>query len=480
MTTGEILQKKLKLSHLECIILKVVGFPVSLYYIFYNSRQTFPMTLPWIQKAMKQNYINIFNINLKKFVYTPPLDLKKFNGDITNSRFIICDIEGIWFQDLSKFKESTNFDLWFKGSKVVDKNGIPLIVYHGTQDMIFTEFDLNKTGSSTDTGMYGKGFYFTDSKNEAIRYSRGGRLIAVYLSMKRPYYIKNKTDIPKINVPNKTMEDLKNADKNYSILFTNFLKSKGYDGVIDKTSLPYQYIVFDSSQIKFIDSMDLNNLKEALVWGNLIKNRGVSPFTNFYRQERKTLGNTVNRIRFVGTEIINDNDVDLNFFIKATIFKKDSEGTIVGQKYPDKKELVPRTNDKKMFDVQNRKMLDNNDKIYHVTFRLKDFIKTYKVLYGENIVKNEDIKKIIMNSYVQINSDNPAWYWQGAAYNCKTFGGTISTKSIRAPKVWTSKRHGSIFYFLDKDSQDLVNNIHVFMNSICANIKSKLRVMGFK
>ena len=62
---------------------------------------------------------------------------------------------------------SDNFLNWFgdwindpaNASKVVDKNGEPLVVYHGSPNK-FTIFDKGKIGSTTDYGVFGIGFYF--------------------------------------------------------------------------------------------------------------------------------------------------------------------------------------------------------------------------------------------------------------------------------------------------------------------------------
>lgn len=58
-------------------------------------------------------------------------------------------------------------------SKVVDENGEPMVVYHGTPHYGFTVFDIGKFGER-DGGHYGKGFYFTPSKDYAASYAKPG------------------------------------------------------------------------------------------------------------------------------------------------------------------------------------------------------------------------------------------------------------------------------------------------------------------
>jgi hypothetical protein len=79
------------------------------------------------------------------------------------------------------------FKAWFGDSKVVDADGKPLVVYHGTA-ADFEAFDL----VFSKDGVQGKGFYFTTRKPLAEDYAYGanrdqeGRLIEAYVSLKNP------------------------------------------------------------------------------------------------------------------------------------------------------------------------------------------------------------------------------------------------------------------------------------------------------
>ena len=78
--------------------------------------------------------------------------------------------------------EQTNtpkFRNWFKDSKIVNADGTPKVMYHGSPND-FTVFDIKKARSS---GLYGKGFYFTDSASHGGTY---GKLYEVYLSIQNP------------------------------------------------------------------------------------------------------------------------------------------------------------------------------------------------------------------------------------------------------------------------------------------------------
>jgi hypothetical protein len=77
-----------------------------------------------------------------------------------------------WFGDWVNSPETS--------SKVVDENGEPLVVYHGT-DIIFNEFLKNKRIE----GRLGKGFYFTSSKDEANAY--GKEILQCFLKIDELY-----------------------------------------------------------------------------------------------------------------------------------------------------------------------------------------------------------------------------------------------------------------------------------------------------
>src|SRR4051794_9119966 len=80
------------------------------------------------------------------------------------------------------------FKRWFAHSKVVDDRGAPLLVYHGTKDKSFTEFDPAKIKS-------GVGFWFTSDRAQALGHTQSidrrgrtihGRVIEAYLSIQNP------------------------------------------------------------------------------------------------------------------------------------------------------------------------------------------------------------------------------------------------------------------------------------------------------
>lgn len=88
---------------------------------------------------------------------------------------------------------SPEFQRWFGDSKVVDENGEPLVVYHGTYGD-FTAFDSAFMYSGEGASHTGSGFYFTTNPESASRYAimkgdEGGQVMPVYLSLQKPLYI---------------------------------------------------------------------------------------------------------------------------------------------------------------------------------------------------------------------------------------------------------------------------------------------------
>lgn len=78
-------------------------------------------------------------------------------------------------QRIAKSAEALrNFWRWFGDSKVVDEQGRPLVVYHGT-NREFDTFDIKKAGFTTEAESSLYGFYFTSRKGIAEAYANIAR-----------------------------------------------------------------------------------------------------------------------------------------------------------------------------------------------------------------------------------------------------------------------------------------------------------------
>lgn len=171
--------------------------------------------------------------------------------------------EGIKYDKNGKADtNSPEFKKWFGDSKVVDENGKPLVVYHNT-DAKFSTFDKSKIGTKTDKGMHGRGFYFSNEKDQTYMY--GNRQMPVYLTIKNPLrlgrngqfedihgYGNAKKGIPSINSRSdyeKYKDQLPSIEE-----ITEMAKKDGYDGIIVKplSGAKDEYIVFEPTQIKSV------------------------------------------------------------------------------------------------------------------------------------------------------------------------------------------------------------------------------------
>lgn len=180
--------------------------------------------------------------------------------------------------------DSPQFKKWFGNSKVVDENGLPLIVYHGGRTK-FTIFDPSKTSVRTDLGRYGLAVsYFTPEKHIAARY--GSELYAVYLSIQNPlvindgktYYdvISNLGIVDKdeekrfqdqLNLLDK-IEKLSSSKRHeiykriaykMDLKIADRLKKSGYDGIYEPSANYWggkrpTWAVWNSRQIKMADN----------------------------------------------------------------------------------------------------------------------------------------------------------------------------------------------------------------------------------
>lgn len=148
----------------------------------------------------------------------------------------------------SKFslKDSEAFKKWFGDSKVVDKNGDPLVVYHAT-DSEFNVFDRSKLGDFTSGNTDWRpavrsaqiGFWFSDHDLAETVFTDPDKTKAVYLSIQKPYRTK--------------LDSLWNAlEHTRPETYVKRLQERGYDGlrVQDSEFGGVSYVAFEPTQIK--------------------------------------------------------------------------------------------------------------------------------------------------------------------------------------------------------------------------------------
>ena len=130
---------------------------------------------------------------------------------------------------ISLFEDFGSNPNLLKNTKVVDKDGKPLKVYHGTQ----SEFDtFNVPAWFTDNEKFAENF--SADWGELGTRTSSSRVIEAYLTIVNPY-----------------LTDDWDVTERLSAYYDD-LKKKGYDGVIFDDGIEREYIVFDQKQIKVI------------------------------------------------------------------------------------------------------------------------------------------------------------------------------------------------------------------------------------
>lgn len=140
--------------------------------------------------------------------------------------------------------DSPYFQRYFEGSKVVDADGEPLVVHHGTGED-FAAFEGDKAGETTGHMTAPLGHFFAVDRGSAERYAEKAaqgvpadeRVIDAYLSIKNP----------------KTMSldqfmAIDSQDEARALRAS--LQQQGYDGIHLTDAGKGQWIAFDPTQIK--------------------------------------------------------------------------------------------------------------------------------------------------------------------------------------------------------------------------------------
>ena len=146
--------------------------------------------LEW-KKKLSSNYGGLKGKELSKAIIADGFDgIVTVDESSNGTTKYVSEIVDFTSFDESKAlyqKEETvktpEFKSWFGKSKVVDSEGQPLVVYHGSPNE-FTEFSYDFTGQQGRSE--GAGFYFTDDKGTAEGYGKGGTVFEVYLNIKKP------------------------------------------------------------------------------------------------------------------------------------------------------------------------------------------------------------------------------------------------------------------------------------------------------
>lgn len=220
-----------------------------------------------IAPPLKGEVINVKGEKVVVFTCSSPLDMAKGRGGpIAN--FMRRDGIGylvnclpIGHERLSQNEimiTASNLDNVLK-----DKNGEPIVFYHGTRGESFSEFDTEKSGYN-----YGKGAYFTPDPNRASGYAQGewyreeddydsgARVYPVYINLSNPFITNSDAGVSDIGYKerSKPENDGKwNNNLGNAEIGNQILRDRGHDGIIKSWTWnandPLEVVVFHPSSI---------------------------------------------------------------------------------------------------------------------------------------------------------------------------------------------------------------------------------------
>lgn len=226
---------------------------------------------------------------------------------------------------------------YFQNTCMKTKDDTMLVCYHRTNHE-FDTFDKSKIGTSKDIGWLGQGFYFTTDNNYSKEY--GENEYKCYLNITNPFIINQATYEEKVEImdylranhpnygkengpielalqPSEEQHELTPKEFNggfffagmwqdYSAQFTEYVKSKGYDGILMDTpesGVVFEIVVFEPNQIKLTtnlyptkDDNFVDNSREYLRenWGKL-SNQERTEIAKLIAQQTKKQINRSNR-----------------------------------------------------------------------------------------------------------------------------------------------------------------------------------------
>ncbi|AAT47251.1 hypothetical protein F116p60 [Pseudomonas phage F116] len=138
---------------------------------------------------------------------------------------------------------SDAFKRWFGDSRVVDAEGEPLVVYHGTT-ADFSAFSREFLGEGDGNADFGDGFYFTDRADAASGYAQGdgGNVMPVYLNIQNP--ATNEV------MMSHEIQDVLDDGMGFADL-ADALAERDYDGIVfTHKSGGREFVVFSPEQVK--------------------------------------------------------------------------------------------------------------------------------------------------------------------------------------------------------------------------------------
>lgn len=210
---------------------------------------------PYIAVSTVEEYYNETNGSVSRRAYNlRAIKIEPAGGQLgisssssrpdTSSTISISDLYALVKQYDKDFKSKA------ANPALLNEDGTPKVVYHGTNSKAFTVFDSDKSGR-VKKNVLGDGYYFAAEEESATHY--GEHVMPVYLDIKNPYKVYAREGGMRAQMA----EDFKmdaNAISRGDI--QSILQVNGYDGVLlysSKYAADGDFstaVVFDNTQIK--------------------------------------------------------------------------------------------------------------------------------------------------------------------------------------------------------------------------------------
>ena len=363
--------------------------------------------------------------------------------------------------------KKSNLEFINNVSKVVDENGEPLVVYHRSPNK-FNTFDINKIGTTTDTGQYGKGFYFGVENDRA----EGNNVYEVFLNIRNPYNITKESRSSNIaytyNRPFNEWTDW--HKKNISKEEADLVNSK--DGIIDLVE-DNEFVVKNSNQIKSatdnigtfsrtddrIDYFETNNSEkvaesqEAL---DILKKEGITldnSLIDKYLSEVKA-SNPYHQIFKQIVGILKNNNIPINVVVNSSL------SNIAARKQDGFKTATIEINPTLLLDYL---MTDNKDNVkenlmkilthelvHAVTAEILNYHPSWAKIKGFNEAQTE-FSNNVWNLYLQCKEQLKGTEWYGLT-NAKEFIAVAPTDrnfQIELSKIKLDKNENAFKRFIN-------------------------------
>ena len=328
---------------------------------------------------------------------------------------------------------------YFKDSKVRDKDGNLMAVYHGTRGD-FNEFETKRTGQNYEDGYssLGRGSYFTNDKSIAEKFGEDStnegdlNIKETYIDIKNPFYAddiaRNDSKVlkeisEKYGIKEAEMFDGYNIIRilrSQGVDSTAVLQEYGYDGIIAED----EYVVFDSKQVKNIDNAKPTESKDIRY--SLSEDNKLNDYEQYLQSQEETL----EKAKGISENLYDDLKENMEAekqTIKGYLYRLTNSAPIRGIQEKDSfmsknRSDIDDYNGQQVADgkvqVIYLKKGDNEAKLSITEGRDKLwidelYVKNQKQGYGSEIVKAvkkyADEKGLIVEAYKELSSAKGFW-----------------------------------------------------------------------